>query len=397
MYEPLPSDTELARLARTPLCLLPRSLLRRYLAYQFRHQRRFLLLINVLGQLAFLSYWLADAYAIPDMARESLFTRSALVLLAFAASQAALRWCRDMRVLDLVLPLSILMVVPFWYGLLARSASPAVQSYQYAALIFIVLANLCVRVRFLPALLVSLLISAVILDGSRRLSHGQHEPQIVFLLVYLPVLLFSLFISWSNTVAGRRTFLRHHMARHASHALTRANAQLSALVRTDALTGIANRRYLDEQAHRYWDEYRQHGQGFGLLMVDIDYFKAFNDHCGHPAGDACLTQVARLLESELRKAECLVGRYGGEEFAVLVGSNDPGDLSRIAQRLVQAVRAHGIRHAHRPDGLGVVTISVGGLVCTATGVGSLQSLQSQADALLYQAKRSGRNRACLEP
>ncbi len=163
----------------------------------------------------------------------------------------------------------------------------------------------------------------------------------------------------------------------------------------DALTGIANRRLFDEQVSRYWADYQQSGRVFAMFLADIDHFKLYNDHYGHQAGDSCLVQVARALAGNLREGEYFAGRWGGEEFTMLIAPACAETLDRMAERLVQVVRQLGLQHLHRPDGLGVVTISVGGTLSSSPSVGSLKELLARVDAMLYQAKQQGRNRYCV--
>jgi diguanylate cyclase (GGDEF)-like protein len=280
--------------------------------------------------------------------------------------------------------------------LLQKTQLPTVYTYLYSSVIFIVLANLCVRVHFLPALVVSLLISCVITWGTWSINQGDAQAMTVFALVYLPVLFFSLFISWEATLSGRRSFLLSLLDDMNRQALVRANTRLQALADTDGLTGIANRRQFDEQAQRFWVNAQQGGPVFALLIVDIDYFKAYNDNYGHPAGDACLTQVAQVLATQLREGEYLATRYGGEEFAILLSPARADQVKALAQRLLQSVRQLAILHAHRPDVLQVVTISIGGALSNQPDIYSLSDLIHCSDARLYDAKNSGRNRVCME-
>lgn len=188
-------------------------------------------------------------------------------------------------------------------------------------------------------------------------------------------------------------------------------AQLEALLRTDALTGVANRRALDEAARVQVALAIRGATPLSVLMIDVDHFKAYNDRYGHPAGDRCLCQVAAALKERVSRAGELVARYGGEEFAVLLPLVDGERARELAQRMCDGVRALEIEHAASATAH-CVTISVG-VACllpdesvlaqvhlqrdatesvTAT---LLQQLFQAADHALYDAKRGGRNRAVL--
>ena len=190
--------------------------------------------------------------------------------------------------------------------------------------------------------------------------------------------------------------------------------QLETRVRTDALTQVANRMALDEAIAREWARAQRGGTTLALLMVDIDAFKAFNDHYGHLAGDQCLQAVASALAGCVARSGDLVARYGGEEFAVLLPGADAAQACAVAQRLLLAVRALDLAHAGAGNAQRRVSISVGVTsvdvqqLCfvlrgrPVAGLGpswvpgeDCLELLRQADAALYQAKQRGRDQWVL--
>jgi len=187
--------------------------------------------------------------------------------------------------------------------------------------------------------------------------------------------------------------------RRAEEQLERYRAALEAQVRIDPLTRLANRLALDERMGQEWARARRAGLPLALLMVDVDHFKAFNDHFGHIAGDRCLQQLAQAMAASAGRASDMVARYGGEEFAVLLPGNDMAQALAVAERLRAAVRALAIDHA---PGCGpAVTLSFG-VACAhpqelqdaaRDGVDAALVLFQQADAALYRAKQLGRDRA----
>lgn len=170
--------------------------------------------------------------------------------------------------------------------------------------------------------------------------------------------------------------------------LRAANAALGRLSNTDALTGAFNRRYLDELIeHDATSLVPSLGQG--VLMIDVDHFKLFNDHGGHAAGDHCLQRIVAAIRRNVRPSFDIVVRYGGEEFAVIMPGLDEADLLRAAERLCGAISSLGIPHpALGPDR--VVTVSIGAALA---GPGeTLSDAILRADDALYRAKHRGRNR-----
>ena len=162
----------------------------------------------------------------------------------------------------------------------------------------------------------------------------------------------------------------------------------------DALTQVANRRRFDEALEGAWRRAVRDQQPLALIMADIDHFKAFNDHHGHPAGDACLRRVAAAMEGEVRRVGDLLVRYGGEEFACLMPGVDVDGAEAVARRMCQAVHGLGMANEH-PDVLAPVSISVGVAAVIPTSEHGPQVLVTEADRQLYDAKRGGRNRLCV--
>ncbi len=168
---------------------------------------------------------------------------------------------------------------------------------------------------------------------------------------------------------------------------------LQRLLSTDSLTNIANRRRFDDVLAQEWRRCSRAGAPLSLLMIDVDHFKAFNDHCGHVQGDEALRQVARLLGENAKRPGDLVARYGGEEFVCLLPSIGVAGAARVAKKLVEAVRKANIAHPRSPLGPRL-TISVGSATADDLS-GDPLALVAFADKLLYSAKASGRDQVTV--
>ncbi|MDO9483112.1 MAG: GGDEF domain-containing protein [Hydrogenophaga sp.] len=179
-----------------------------------------------------------------------------------------------------------------------------------------------------------------------------------------------------------------------TQALKAVNHQLEILSVTDGLTQLANRRRFDAVWTDEWQRALRLGTPLAIIMLDVDHFKAYNDHYGHQQGDACLRRVGEVLLATVRRAGELAARYGGEEFVVVM----PGASVAHAMAMAEAIRANieatGMEHHYSPVA-GVVTVSLGVAVKIPTSQDERNSLVQAADAALYQAKHQGRNQAVL--
>lgn len=176
--------------------------------------------------------------------------------------------------------------------------------------------------------------------------------------------------------------------------LRQANRQLAVHARTDGLLAIANRTCFEEQLEKEWQRAMRSHDALGLLIIDVDDFKRYNDAYGHPAGDICLRAVVDAVGACQQRSTDLLARYGGEELALLLPHTDAGGAMRVARAVCAAVAQLQIEHRDSrcaPH----VTVSVGVASVVPTRHSDAAQLVRAADAALYQAKDQGRNRVCL--
>lgn len=243
---------------------------------------------------------------------------------------------------------------------------------------------------FLLYILITLLISI-----------GRHpfgEVPLALAIVYAQEFVLTMSIS-SFGLATLITHIRDHekllearvIAR--TEELNQLNNTLQALSLTDGLTGIANRRRFDEQVKLAWSHAMRDSQPVALAIIDIDWFKAYNDHYGHQAGDDCLRQVSKILEANLNRPNDFLARYGGEEFVFISASTDAEQATLIAQKICQAFKTAQLPHA--ASSFGYVTVSIGLVAMTPHGYDSAASIIKAADKALYLAKAQGRNQVVM--
>lgn len=174
------------------------------------------------------------------------------------------------------------------------------------------------------------------------------------------------------------------------------NETLSRLANQDGLTGLANRRHFDESLMDEFNRAQRGENPLGLIMIDVDFFKQYNDIYGHVAGDECLRKIGKVVAYSMRRPGDLAARYGGEEMVVLLPETDLAGALAVAESIRGAVQSMGIAHTGNP--LGVVTVSIGVEAFSPIHLENQPiELVEAADKALYKAKESGRNQVCCAP
>lgn len=198
------------------------------------------------------------------------------------------------------------------------------------------------------------------------------------------------FISKPISPAIVRARVRTHLSLKAHADLLRQMALM------DGLTGVWNRRAFDGRVQSEWLRARRSAQALSLVLIDIDFFKRYNDHYGHQAGDDCLRRVARVLASLLNRPADMLARYGGEEFVCVLPETDATGALEVATRLERGIRAEAMPHTASDVGP-LLTVSLGVATALVSAESSVEALLACADANLYRAKSEGRGRACGSP
>ncbi len=212
---------------------------------------------------------------------------------------------------------------------------------------------------------------------------------IVFLLTGAP--LFGLV----NETIGAVTQFKDISERKAyEETLEKTNQKLEELARIDGLTQIANRRVFDETLHKEWQRMQRSHLPIALLMIDIDFFKLFNDNYGHAQGDECLKQVANSISSCINRSHDLAARYGGEEFGCILPETDLKGAATVADSVLNAVRNCKIPHEYSTI-TDIITVSIGCFCMTPENKEKYSVLITKADQLLYKSKELGRNRITI--
>lgn len=346
--------------------------------------------------LSYLGYAVTDFLMIPDVALETATSRlivaiaSLLVLEFLVAFKVHARW------LDRTSALALVMAYVCWLiPAIGSTHAESLSYYMIFGAIFMMGANLFFNFPFglslasSGAILVSFLTSLLFffpLDSAYAFA---------FTTFYLSCFVFTSYVNWKLNVERYQVFLNAHEARLRQNEATERGAALLRMSNTDYLTGIENRRAVDQRLRTYWDEWQGEGRGFAAMLIDVDFFKKYNDGYGHIQGDHCLITVANTLRRAVEPHGGSIGRYGGEEFIVLARLGSRTDVAALAETLRATVERLAIAHGERRDGTSVVTVSVGAAFTRDHAGAKLEKIIFEADRALYSAKANGRNCARL--
>ena len=361
------------------LSRIPQEFLPKYLAFHSKVHAKFLFQINLLALLAFWSFWIADYFVLPDIAMLSLRARTLAVSCFLIFACLTFKYCKRIAWLDLYLPYTTIVATSIWFFILTHSTNDDVITFQYASVIFIVLANIGVQVRFLPSLIPSFLIALTTCLGVYCASKQNLHEVFIFSFAYFPIVMFSLYIGWNSTYKNRQTFLNRLLDEN-------SRKYLNQMAHTDVLTGLHNRRYFDQLSIQYMDFAKEHGYPLYLILFDVDHFKKINDGYGHDVGDQILKSIADICSQNTRQQDVLA-RLGGEEFIMLLPNTSEQEAYMIAQRIRRCIAEHPF-FIHDQLVL-TATVSIG--VAKFLPEHDLRSLTKCADMALYTAKHQGRN------
>lgn len=364
---------------------------------RFRRQglHRRLETITAFGGLAiafFLALVLPDLLMTPSVMPVSLWMR----LVVFPAVViAGLWWIRrhpSPRALENMVAMAGMLAAALEVGILY--AAQHMWAYPRVVELNIVVVFVCAIARFRPAVYTCLFVLAMHVVASAVLPDPTSVLGVSTTVLLVTTIAFSLSAAFKLERDERLAFLMDVREQALEAELQQANERLAKVATTDPLTGVPNRRAFDAFLADSWSRSTQERRPLGLIMLDIDWFKRYNDLHGHQAGDRCLMSVAQAAQTCLRRTGDLVARLGGEEFAVVMADADAAAVSAAAERIRQAVSQLALPHGASP--FQVVTVSVGLSALAGADVepayASPQDLVAAADEALYQAKQRGRNR-----
>lgn len=339
----------------------------------------------------YLLFAFSDILLVPDVAFYTIAARLAVGVTALLTLETLLRFHAPTKWLDVTCAGAIILGYIGWLVPTTTSSNQeSVSYYMVFGTIFMMSANLFFTFQFRFSVVTSAIILCI-LYAVNYFVPSTFIYKLVFGAFYISCFVFTSYINWKLNRERYNVFLNALEARNQHREATERGRALLKLSRTDPLTGLENRRAVDERLRDLWSSWQRHGSTFAVLLIDVDFFKRFNDHYGHQKGDRCLMEVADGLRHLVEQRNASIGRYGGEEFIVLAQLKRLEDVVGLAEDIRQTVEALEITHNERRDGTRVVTVSIGAAFTRDEAGSKLERIIQEADRALYLAKADGRN------
>ena len=356
-----------------------------------RHDERLhsLTVVTKLLAIFYFSYMLVDIYILPDITLRSILLRLLIVGPLTVALFIYYKRPVSIRRKELAGLVVVVLGTAVWCTVLLGSENPRVLHYFYTGLIFQLVLTIILMPPFEYSIYGSLLVSICLYTTIWFLPGADLEYVVNHLAFGLPAVVLTLMASYRFSAESLRLYLQNMNTDLLRSELAERNADLERLSNMDPLTGLTNRRGLAR--HSAWLLQKCASQDhIAVVIVDVDYFKTFNDHYGHASGDHCLQTVAEAIRAACTPND-MVCRFGGEEFLVLRSMGNTTEHNALA--LAESIRANvaSLAIPHTRSNVGIVTVSVGVCVGPIDPVDELNKLIQAADKALYTAKHAGRN------
>ncbi|NTF33779.1 putative bifunctional diguanylate cyclase/phosphodiesterase [Rhizobium skierniewicense] len=339
----------------------------------------------------YLLFSVTDILLIPDVSPHTMFARFVVGIAALMMLEMQIRANVKTSHMDIACATALVGGYIAWLmPALMTSYVTNMSYYMVFGAIFMMGANLFFTFNFVLSLIASSLV-LVIYFLALSYFHEDIYYQINFGAFYFSCFVFTSYVNLRLNRERYQVFLNAIEAKVQQREAEQRGEALLHLSNTDPLTGLENRRAIDSRLRQLWDGWTNHQHNFAVFLIDVDFFKKYNDFYGHQEGDRCLIQVAQTLQASMSRFDAVIGRYGGEEFIALARFTAPKDIEDIAETLRTTVQDMHLAHERRRDGTSVITVSVGASFTRPQQDPKLERIINEADRALYLAKESGRN------
>lgn len=339
----------------------------------------------------YLLFTITDIILIPDVALYTITARLFVVLISLVTLEIQLRIGARTAALDLTCATALVMGYIGWLvpSLLTDNLEN-MSYYMVFGAIFMMGANLFFTFRFHLSLVSSGIILVTYFLAATQFPEDAFY-KLAFGTFYISCFVFTSYVNWNLNRERYHVFLNGLEAKAQQKAADERGQALLRLSNTDSLTGLQNRRAIDHHLRLLWDNWSKKEEGFSVFLIDVDFFKKYNDRYGHQEGDKCLVTVGNALQDAITDHGASIGRYGGEEFIVLAPFKSRQQVGELAETIRHTVEHLSLAHDQRRDGTFIVTVSIGASFTRPNPDGKLEKIINEADRALYIAKGNGRN------
>ncbi len=344
----------------------------------------------------YLLFSLTDILLIGDVSAYTIAARFIISAIMLLLMEVQIYRGASADAIDRVCTLALVCAYGGWLPTALMTADTLTMSYYMVfGAIFMLSVNLFFSFEFRLSLIGSGIIAVLFLAALQTFPPEALYYKMTFGAFCISCLLFSSYINWKLNRERYNVFLNALEARYQQKEASDRGDALLRLSNTDPLTGLDNRRAVDQRLRDYWNDWQKSGSNFAAILIDVDFFKRYNDCYGHQEGDRCLVLVSNALKKAIQPYNGTIGRFGGEEFIVIAQLDSHEQVSALANLICRTVYEMELIHEQRRDGVSIVTVSVGAAYTRSSAGSKLEKIINDADRALYSAKASGRNCAKL--
>lgn len=344
----------------------------------------------------YLLFSVTDVLLVPDVAALTIGARFTISIVALIILETQYRLNATANSIDCTAAAALVVAYAGWlYPAMMTSDTESISYYMVFGAIFMMSVNLFFSFRFRLSLFASITILLIFFAAVLSFPPAEVSYRLAFGTFNVSCFIFTSYVNWKLNRERYKVFLNAVEARIQHKEASERGKALLRLSHTDSLTGLNNRRAVDQTLRDYWGDWQRRGKSFAAILIDVDFFKKYNDYYGHQEGDRCLVLVANALKESIEACNGSIGRYGGEEFIVLAHMQTDEEAAELAETVRRNVENLALPHQERRDGMSVVTVSVGAAFTRNQTGSKLERLIHEADRALYSAKASGRNCARL--
>ncbi|HTO32567.1 MAG TPA: GGDEF and EAL domain-containing protein [Pararhizobium sp.] len=344
----------------------------------------------------YLLFSLTDILLIRDVAAYTVAARFIISAIMLSVMEWQIYRDAGADAIDRTCAVALVFAYGGWLPAALMTADTLTMSYYMVfGAIFMLSVNLFFSFKFRLSLIASGIIVVLFLAALQTFPQEALFYKMTFGAFSISCFLFSSYINWKLNRERYNVFLNALEARYQQKEASDRGDALLRLSNTDPLTGLDNRRAVDQRLRDYWNDWQKSGNNFAAILIDVDFFKRYNDCYGHQEGDRCLVLVSNALKKAIQPYNGSIGRFGGEEFIVIAQLDSHDQVAALANLICRTVFDMELVHEQRRDGVSIVTVSVGAAYTRSNAGSKLEKIIHDADRALYSAKASGRNCAKL--